>query len=142
MYDYLSLLSGWMNEPKYMLLVLVSLYLILAGLDMLLGMINAKYSDKVEYRSKAAQLGGLRKIGTWLVMVLVAPIALMFPMDIAVYSLMILYLGIVVSELYSILGHLGLVKDNDKHKYVVGELFTNFLQRILSQANTKNKDKD
>lgn len=139
MTDYLSLLGNWMDQPHYMLIILIALYFIAAMLDFLLGIANVVYTDKIKFSSKTAQFGIIRKIGIMAVMIVVVPLALMFPMDIAVYSLTILYTGIVVTEIYSVLAHLGIVKDGNKHRNVVGVVFTEFLDRLLTRDKEEKK---
>lgn len=138
MIDYLALLGGWMDKPHSMLIILITIYFIAAMLDFLAGITNAIYTDKVPFSSKKAQYGIIRKILTMAMMILVIPLALMFPMDIAVYSLTVLYVGIVATEIYSVLAHLGIVQDGEKHRNMVGIVFTEFLEKLLGSFKDKN----
>lgn len=137
MINYLDVLSGWMAQPHYLLLILIMVYFVSSTLDFLVGSFNAAHSPNITFSSKTAQLGIIRKLGTLAVMILIVPLALMLPLDVGIYSLTILYLGIAGSEIYSILAHIGIVKDGDKHKNIVGTLFTNLLENLL-----KPKDVD
>lgn len=137
--NYLEVLSVWMAQPHYLLVILIGIYFISGTIDFIVGSFNAAYTPTITFSSKTAQLGILRKVVTMAVMILVIPLALMLPKEIGVYSLTILYLGIVCSEIYSILAHIGIVKDGDKHKNLIGTLFENFLQNVLK---SKTSDKD
>lgn len=118
------------------------MYFIAGTIDFIVGTINAAYTKGVEFSSRVAQLGIVRKLVTLAVMLLVIPLALMLPFDVAIYSLTILYVGIVASELYSILGHVGIVKDGDKHKSLIGELFGNIIDTSLKRSNKEDKSHD
>lgn len=142
MINYLEVLSSWMQQPHYVLVILILLYFASGTIDFLIGTVNAGLTSTVKFSSKTAQLGIIRKLVTLAVMVLVIPLALMLPMDFGIYMLTILYLGIVVTEIYSILAHIGLVKDGDKHKNLIGVLFTELLELVFNKHNndsTKNK---
>lgn len=141
MIDYLSLLSGWMDKPHYLLVILICVYAFTSMLDFLAGITNAIYTQKIPFSSKKAQYGIIRKILTLLMMIAAVPMAMLFPMDIAVYSLTVLYMGIVTTEMYSVLGHLGIVKDGDKHKHVVGIVFTEFLEKLIGNFKDKSERK-
>lgn len=135
MINYLEVLSHWMEKPHYMLIVLIVIYFIAATIDMIVGTINAVYTEDIQFSSRTMQLGIVRKLVTLLLMILIVPIALLLPFDIGVYSLGTMYVGIAVSEVYSIAGHAGIVKDGDKHKNLVGTLFTNFIDSIYKSKN-------
>lgn len=137
MVNYLEILAQWMQQPHYLLLVLIVTYVIAGAVDFIIGTINVSFTKNVEFKTSVAQLGIIRKLVIMVLMILIIPLALILPMDIGVYSLSALYLGIVGSELYSILGHLGLVKDGDKHKNVIGVLFTSILQSVINPKQNK-----
>lgn len=133
MINYLEVLHGWVNESHSLLVILVVLYCLTATIDMVTGTINAALTTTIEFRSKAFQLGIMRKVVTLGLMIVIMPLSLMLPLEVGVYSLTILYIGIVVSEIYSIMGHIGMVKDGNKHKNKIGELFSNILETILNR---------
>lgn len=139
MVNYLEVLSVWMNQAQYGLIILLVVYFVSATIDFVIGSFNAAYTNEIQFSSRVAQLGIVRKLCTMVVMILVIPLALILPLDVGTYSLTILYLGIVVSEIYSILGHLGIVKDGDKHKNLVGTLFAGLLDNVIK---SKSNDKD
>lgn len=137
MVNYLEILSVWMTEPHYLFLILIVLYLVSSTIDFVLGSFNAAYTEGVTFSSRTAQLGVVRKLATFAVMILIVPLALMLPLDSGIYLITVLYLGIVGSEIYSILAHVGIVKDGQKHRNLIGTLFTNLLEAVY-----KNKDVD
>jgi toxin secretion/phage lysis holin len=140
MVNYLEVLSKWMEQPQYLLLILAMVYFVSATLDFLFGSFNAAHSPNIVFSSRTAQMGIVRKLGTLGVMILVVPFALILPLDVGIYSLTILYLGIAGSEIYSILAHIGIVKDGDKHKNLVGTLFTNLLESVFNTKDINKKD--
>lgn len=137
MVNYLEILSDLMNQPHYLLLILILLYLVSGTLDFVVGSFNAICSNNVVFSSKTAQLGIVRKLVTLAVMVLIVPLALMLSMDVAIYLLTVLYVGIVGSEIYSILAHVGIVKESDKDKNFVGLLFKRLLDSVYKDKGMK-----
>lgn len=142
MINYLEILSAWMNQPHYLLVILILVYFVSGTIDFVVGTVNAGLTATVQFSSKTAQLGIIRKLVTLAVMILVVPLALMLPMDFGIYSLTLLYLGIVVSEIYSILAHIGIVKDGDKQHNLIGKLFTEFLTKVFSNKENDNHKDD
>lgn len=140
MINYLEVLSGWMEQPHYLLIILIMIYFISSTLDFVVGSFNAAHTVGVTFSSKTAQIGIVRKLVTLAVMILIVPLALMLPMDVGIYSLTILYVGIVGSEIYSILAHIGIVKDGDKHKNLVGSLFSQLLENLFKAKGVDNND--
>lgn len=131
MVNYLEVLSGWMAQPHYVLLILIMVYFVSAALDFMVGSFNAAHTPTETFSTKTAQLGIVRKLVTLAVMILMVPLALMLPMEVGIYSLTVLYLGIAGSEIYSVLGHVGIVKDGEKHKNMIGTLFTGILDNVF-----------
>jgi len=137
MVNYLEILSQWMSQPHYLLLILIVTYFVAGTIDFLIGTFNAVYTKEVEFSSRTAQLGIVRKLATLALMILVVPLALMLPLDVGIYSLTILYVGIAGSEVYSIMEHVGIV--NDSHKNLKGSLFTQLLENVYK---AKGVEKD
>lgn len=139
MVNYLEILAEWMSQPHYLLLILILTYFIAGTLDFLIGTFNAAYTEGVEFSSRTAQLGIVRKLATLALMILVVPLALMLPLDVGIYSLTILYLGIAGSEVYSIMEHVGIVNDSHKYKNLEGSLFRQLLGNVY---RAKGVEKD
>lgn len=143
MVNYLEILSQWMSQPHYLLLILILTYFIAGTLDFLIGTFNAAYTEGVEFSSRTAQLGIVRKLATFALMILVVPLALMLPLDVGIYSLTILYVGIVGSEVYSIMENVGIVNEGQKYKNLNGSLFTQLLGDVYrAKGVEKGTDKD
>lgn len=132
MVNYLEVLEHWMKQPHYLLVILIIVYFGAATIDFLAGSINALVTSRVTFSSRKSQIGIIRKLLTLSVMILVVPLALMLPFDLAIWSLTALYSGICFSEIYSILGHIGIVKDGDKHRNMLGSLFNSFIDKIYN----------
>lgn len=140
MVDYLAILSKWMEQPHYVLIILIMVYFASGALDFLVGAFNAAHTPTMTFSSKKAQLGILRKLVILSVMILVVPLALMLPMEFGIYSLTILYTGIVGSEIYSVLAHIGVVKDGDKNKNLIGTLFSSFLESVFKAKDVEKEN--
>lgn len=138
MINYLELLSSWMTQPHLLLLILVVVYIIAGTIDFIAGTLNAIFTSDVAFSSRMSQLGIMRKLLTLACMILVIPFALMLPFDVGVYTLSILYIGVCVSEVYSILGHAGIVKDGNKHKNILAVLFDNLLGKVLKEKGVSD----
>lgn len=138
MIDYLEVLSEWLDQPHYLLAILILVYMVSATVDFLVGAANAFLTKEVVFSSKTLQLGVIRKLVTLIVMILVMPLAMMLPKEIGIYTLTVLYAGIAGAEVYSILAHVGIVKDGDKHKNLVATLFTQLIENVM-QSTSKNK---
>lgn len=141
MVNYLEILSNLLKEPHYLLIILIMVYFTAGTIDFLLGTFNAAYNVDVQFSSTKAQLGIVRKLVTLAVMILIVPLVMLLPYDVAIYSLTILYVGIATSEVYSILGHVGIVQDGGKHKNLVGTLFENIMGNILKAKEDSKNDK-
>lgn len=140
MINYLEVLSAWMQQPHYLLIILILLYFVSGTLDFLIGIVNAGLTSTIQFSSKTAQLGIIRKVVTLAVMILVVPLALMLPLDVGIYALTILYIGIVVTEIYSILAHIGIVKEGDKNNSRIGTLFTELLELVFKSKSDKENN--
>ena len=118
--------------------ILVVVYIIAGTIDFIAGTLNAILTSDVAFSSRMSQLGIMRRLLTLACMILVIPFALMLPFDVGVYTLSILYTGICASEVYSILGHAGIVKDGNKHKNIIAVLFDNLLGKVLKEKGVSD----
>lgn len=139
MVDYLELINRWMGIKHYQLLILIIAYLVLSTVDFIVGSLNAVITEDLTFSSKKSQIGIIRKLVILVIMIAVIPLAMMLPLEIGGYSLTVLYSGLVISELYSILAHIGVVKDGNKNENMVATLFQNFLN-ALTKNNGGNKN--
>lgn len=120
-----------LGNSTYFLLIFIGVYFIAGTIDFLLGTFIASLDKEKDFSSRMAQLGIVRKLATMFIMVLVIPVALTLPFEVGFYSLTVLYVGIVTSEIYSVLGHIGIVKDGDKGKQAVAKILSDLLDNAL-----------
>lgn len=125
--EYLSQIQS--NTDVYLYYLLMVIF-IASNLDFSFGWINAKFNKEVNFRSGIALYGIIKKMMYFIILVFFFFISfLIVPYEIAVSSLSILYIGYLVSEVNSILSHLGLTSDGKK-----GSLFIDFLKNILGKG--------
>lgn len=115
------------------LIVMLSLILLVNCVDWFFGWINAKFNKKVVFESSVALYGIIKKMMYFIVLVIFALVAFMLlDMTVAIVSLTVLYTGYLVSELNSVLSHLGLTEDGKR-----GELFVNFMKDLVKGSERK-----
>lgn len=115
------------REQLDFLFSLLTFILIASVIDFLFGWINAQFNKEVVFVSEKALYGIVKKMMYFIVLVLFLYIAyLISPPEIAFTATFGLYGGYLLSELYSVLGHLNLVDDQKEN-----ELFSTFLKKIF-----------
>lgn len=125
-------LNVWLTEDNTKLLYLLTLILIANILDFVFGVINAKFNKNVPFSSKKAKNGLFVKIGYFILLVYVIPVALLLPEGIGVSALYVLYVGYLVIELNSLFAHFRLTEDDKRN-----ELFIDFINRIFAKGGNK-----
>lgn len=113
------------------LIVLLSIILVSNLIDFSFGWINAKFNKNVKFESGKALYGIIKKMMYFIVLILFSIIALaIIPHEIAIPSIIALYIGYLLSEINSILSHLELTDDGKK-----GELFRTFISKLMKGEN-------
>lgn len=125
-------LSVWLSEDNTKLLYLLTLILIANILDFIFGVVNAKFNENVPFSSKKAKNGLFVKIGYFILLVYVIPVALLLPEGIGIAALYVLYIGYLVIELNSLFAHFRLTEDDKRN-----ELFIDFINRIFAKGGSK-----
>lgn len=125
-------LNVWLTEDNTKLLYLLTLILIANILDFVFGIVNAKFNKNVPFSSKKAKNGLFIKIGYFILLVYVIPVALLLPEGIGVSALYVLYVGYLVIELNSLFAHFRLTEDDKRN-----ELFIDFINRIFAKGGNK-----
>ena len=100
---------------------------ILNIIDFLFGFTNAKFNEKVKFKSGKAIDGIMRKIKFLLLAVIFIPISVLMPEPIGSGALYTFYFGYIYAELNSILSHLKLTDDGKET-----EVFKDFIDRFLN----------
>lgn len=130
--DMINWLNVWLQDENTKLLYILSLILVANLLDFLFGVINAKFNENVSFSSKKAKNGLFVKIGFFILLVYVIPIALLLPDGIGISALYVLYVSYLVIEINSLLAHFRLTEDDKRT-----ELFIDFINRIFAKGGNK-----
>lgn len=125
-------LQSWLLLDDTKLLYVLALILFASTFDFLLGWVNARFNSEVLFSSSQARFGISMKIAMFILLVYFIPVALLVPEPIGISALYVLYIGYLLSEINSILGHLKITEDDKKN-----ELFGDFILKIF----TKNENK-
>jgi len=130
--DVIGWLQYWLLNDSYKLIYILTLILVANVLDFIIGWVNARINPSVKFASSRAIFGIARKIVLFILLIMFIPMALLVPEPIGIGALYVLYIGYLVSEVTSILGHLKLT-DDDK----TVDTFIDFVSRLT----VKDKEK-
>ena len=131
MMSFVEMFKVLKEDIDLYLIVLLSIILISNLIDFSFGWINAKFNKSVKFESGKALYGIIKKMMYFIVLILFSIIALaIIPHEIAIPSIIALYIGYLLSEINSILSHLELTDDGKK-----GELFITFIKKIFKGGN-------
>jgi len=125
-------LAGWLTPDNTHLIYLLTIILIVSLLDFILGWLNAKFTQAVDFSAGTALWGIIKKIVYFMLLVLFIPIALLLPDLIALSALYILYTAYLLSELQSVLSHF-----NDDQT-----LLFKFIQKIAEEVSDEPGEYD
>lgn len=123
----LNWLEGWLQNDNTKLMYLLCAILIANILDFAFGSINAKFNERVPFSSKKAKNGLFIKIGYFIILVYLIPVAMLLPTEIGVIALYTLYTAYLVIELNSLFAHFRLTEDDKRN-----DLFIDFIGRIFN----------
>lgn len=127
MMKFVHLFEGLKDDIDLYLLILLSFIMISNIIDFGFGWVNARFNKNVVFESSIALYGIVKKMMYFIVLILFTFVSLaVIPHEIALPSIIALYLGYLISEINSILSHLDLTNDGKK-----GELFRTFISRLL-----------
>lgn len=133
--DVIGWLQFWLLNDSYKLIYILTLILVANILDFVIGWVNAKFNPNVKFASSRAIFGIARKIVLFILLIVFIPMALLVPEPIGIGALYVLYIGYLVSEVTSILGHLKLSEDD---KTV--DNFIDFINRLTSKEKITKED--
>lgn len=133
----LNWLEGWLQNDNTKLMYLLCAILIANILDFAFGAINAKFNEKVPFSSKKAKNGLFIKIGYFIILVYLIPVAMLLPSQVGVVALYALYTAYLIIETNSLFAHFRLAEDDKKN-----DLFIDFIGRIFNKNNTQDTNKE
>lgn len=131
MMSFVEMFKVLKEDIDLYLIVLLSIILISNLVDFSFGWLNAKFNKNVIFESGKALYGIIKKMMYFIVLILFSIIALaIIPHEIAIPSIIALYIGYLLSEINSILSHLELTDDGKK-----GEVFRTFISKLMKGGN-------
>ena len=131
MMSFVEMFEVLKEDIDLYLIVLLSITLITNIIDFSFGWINARFNKNVTFESGIALYGIIKKMMYFIVLILFTVIALaIIPHEVAIPSIIALYIGYLLSEINSILSHLELTDDGKK-----GEPFITFIKKIFKGGN-------
>lgn len=128
--DMIQWLQSWLSSDDSKVIYLLILIMCANLIDFCIGWLNARFNKDVEFSSSKAIYGIARKMVMFMVCVLFIPVALLVPSPFGISSLYILFTGYLISEIHSILHHLGVVKDDKQTA-----LFSTFIGRLFGNVS-------
>lgn len=105
-------LEGLLKTSDGKILYILTLLMVLMIIDFIMGVCIARFDTKVKFSSFKMKIGILVKIVEVLLAIIAIPFVLLFNMGLEL--LYVLYIGLCASEIYSILGHIKIVDDDNK----------------------------
>lgn len=129
--EMIEWLNQWLQTDDTKIIYLLTAILIANVIDTILGFIIAQFSPKIQFSSSKAKLGILIKLIIFIVLVFAIPLSLLIPYNVGIGALFVLYTGVLISEIRSILAHLRLAGD---------EKNTNLLETFINTIFKNGKD--
>lgn len=132
----IKFLNDLTQSDDAFIIALLGTILIASTIDFLFGWLNARFNGNVEFQSGVALYGIIKKMMYFVTLAFFMVVAfLIVPDRVAMPTVYTLYVGYLLSELNSIMSHLGLTEDGKK-----GELFRDFIERLLENIFKKEKE--
>lgn len=123
--EIIEYLESLLQDENGKLVYMFTIILLANVVDFLIGFINAKFNPQKEFNSSKAIYGILRKVVTFILMIIFVPIALLVGRTVGLTALWILLSGYLYSEITSILSQLNLAKDGKE------DVFSDFIKSIF-----------
>lgn len=120
-------LANWLNNDNTKIIYLLVLILIANLIDFVIGWLNAKFNPEIPFSSGKAIYGIARKMVLFIIMVYFIPVAMLAPSPVGIGAIYVLFTGYLMSEINSILAHLGKSQDDGKV-----DLFSVFIKSVFS----------
>lgn len=110
-------ISTWLADDNHMIYGLILWLMVAMIIDFVLGFTIAKFDKEIDFSSFKAKTGIIVKVAEMILVVYFIPVAVKFgAVGITMYVTMLV--GLILSEIYSILGHISTIDDNNWTDYV------------------------
>lgn len=114
MIDYIT---TWLTDDNHIIYGLILWLMVAMIIDFVLGFTIAKFDKKIDFSSFKAKAGIIVKVTEMILVVYFIPVAVKFgAVGITMYVTMLV--GLILSEIYSILAHISSIDDNNWTDYI------------------------
>lgn len=105
-------ITTWLADDNHMIYGLILWLMVAMIIDFVLGFTIAKFDKEIAFSSFKAKAGIIVKVAEMILVVYFIPVAVKFgAVGITMYVTMLV--GLILSEIYSILGHISTIDDNN-----------------------------
>lgn len=124
-------ITKWLADDNHMVYGLILWLMIAMIIDFVLGFTIAKFDNKIDFTSSKARAGIIVKVAEMILVVYFIPVAAKFgAVGITMYVTMLV--GLILSEIYSILGHISTIDDNNN--------WTDYVKKFLDGTLNRKDD--
>lgn len=124
-------ITSWLTDDNHMIYGLILWLMVAMIIDFVLGFTIAKFDKEIDFSSFKAKAGILVKVTEMILVVYFIPVAVKFgAVGITMYVTMLV--GLILSEIYSILGHISTIDDNNN--------WTDYVKKFLDGTINRKGD--
>lgn len=110
-------ITTWLKDDNHVIYGLILWLMVAIIIDFVLGFTIAKFDKEIEFSSFKAKAGIIVKVAEMILVVYFIPVAVKFgAVGITMYVTMLV--GLILSEIYSILAHISSIDDNNWTDYI------------------------
>lgn len=124
-------ITTWLADDNHMIYGLILWLMVAMIIDFVLGFTIAKFDKEIDFSSFKAKAGIIVKVAEMILVVYFIPVAVKFgAVGITMYVTMLA--GLILSEIYSILGHISTIDDNNN--------WTDYIKKFLDGTLNRKDD--
>lgn len=110
-------ITTWLTDDNHIIYGLILWLMVAMIIDFVLGFTIAKFDKEIDFSSFKSKAGIIVKVTEMILVVYFIPVAVKFgAVGITMYVTMLV--GLILSEIYSILGHISPIDDNNWTDYI------------------------
>lgn len=124
-------ITSWLADDNHIIYGLILWLMVAMIIDFVLGFTISKFDKEIEFNSFKAKAGIIVKVAEMILVVYFIPVAVKFgAVGITMYVTMLV--GLILSEIYSILGHISDINDNNN--------WTDYVKKFLGGTLDRKED--
>ncbi|HHC7514806.1 TPA: phage holin family protein [Enterococcus faecium] len=124
-------ITTWLADDNHMIYGLILWLMVAMIIDFVLGITIAKFDKEIDFSSFKAKAGIIVKVAEMILVVYFIPVAVKFgAVGITMYVTMLV--GLILTEIYSILGHISTIDDNNN--------WTDYIKKFLDGTLNRKDD--